>query len=62
MCVRRQDVFISEEGFLAHAVLELWSKQEWEALEGMVSPRLLKVLRCGPTGSILLAPACNKPA
>ena len=53
---------MSEDGFLAHAVLELWSKQEWEALEGMVSPRMLRVLRCGPTRSILLARACDKPA
>ena len=43
-------------------MLELWSKQEWEALEDMVSPRLLKVLRCGAAGSVSLAPACNLPA
>ena len=47
---------------MAHAVLELWSKQEWEALEDMVSPRLLRVLRYGLTDRISLAPACNKPA
>ena len=55
-------MFISEKGFLAHAVLELWSKQEWEALEGMMSPRLLRVLRCGAIDSSSLAPARNKLA